>query len=124
MSFVSKAATGHDNVAGLVRLNPQPWCDVPMRNAWVPSAIGDQPNGGQFSKLHWDGDMESSELGYVLTQLGFVSETPVAVTLTLPTGVTRTTGYFNCYVSFPKELSYEQWFKSPSLDVRIVEQIA
>ncbi|MBX3081724.1 MAG: hypothetical protein KF716_08810 [Anaerolineae bacterium] len=125
MSFIVKAVIGHDNIVGLARLTPQPWAEVPTYNVWVPSSIGDQPNGALFSKLTWDGDMIPDDLQSVLTQLGLnVTAMPVAVTLTLPIGAARTTGYFNCYVSYPKTMSYRFFFSSPSLDVRIVEQIA
>lgn len=125
MSFVAKCAIGHDNIAGLARLTPQPWAEVPTYAVWVPSSIGDQPNGALSSKLTWEGDMASADYASVLAQLGLdVTAMPVAVTLTLPVGAARTTGYFNCYVSWPKKFQYRYFHINAEIDVQIVEQIA
>lgn len=124
MSFVHKVAIGHDNIPGLVRITTPPRCSGLNYAVWSPSAIGDVPQGKESCKLLWDGEMLPSELDAVLTQLGLVNVFNAAVTLTLPTGPLRYTGYYNCYVSFPKQINYQFFILSPEIDVRIVEQIA
>lgn len=125
MSFHHKVAIGHDNIGGLVRMNPEPRCPGLNYAVWIPSAIGDVPQGKQSCVLVWGNEIPATDLDAALTQLGLTTTTPVAVTLTLPVGAARTTGYFNCYVSYPKQLTYSLGYhQNVEVDVRIEEQIA
>lgn len=123
MRIIYKVGTGHDNIAGLTRLTTQPRCSGLNYAVWTPSAIGDVPQGKLSCKLLWDGGTTPAKLQAVLTQLGLAAAFNAAVTLTLPVDADRKIGFFNCYVSYPKQIAFHYFVSNPEIDVRIVEQI-